>query len=109
MPNDHLPPPPPGRCPGVRLRRLLAAIALATTVGALGACSGETPGDGVAPEDADPGPAEMPGAEDDPTLSGEDGAPGVGDGRSGGTGSGSPDSGGVEGEVGDSPTAGETG
>lgn len=109
MPNDHLTLPPPGRCPSARLRRLLAAIALATTVGALGACSGDPAGDGVAPEDADPGPAEMPGGEDDPTLSGEDDAPGVGDGRSGGTGSGNPDSGDVEGEVGDSPTAGETG
>lgn len=79
--------------PPRRLGRLLAVVSMTTLV-ALGACSQDPASDGVTePENLEPGPAELPegGEADDPTLSGDDGAPGVGDGETGGTGSGGPD------------------
>ncbi len=75
----------------------------------LGACAQDTASDGVEPSDQVPLPAQQPEGGDDPTLSGDESTPGVGGGQTGGSGSGSPDSGNLQGEVGGSPTAGEQG
>jgi hypothetical protein len=111
-PPDHELDP---RVPG-RFRRGLAAVAMAGLAVVGGACSQDTASEGVAPEDADPGPAQQPGGStDDPTLSGN-ATDGVGEGNAGGDGSGSPDSGtgpgagsGDGSAGGDSPTAGQDG
>ena len=111
------PPNVPGALPpATRLRRGFAVLSLAAAAVLGGACAQDTASQGVAPEDADPGPAQQPGGgADDPTQSGEE-TGGVGEGNAGGDGSGSPDSGsgpgagsGDGGAGGDSPTGGEDG
>lgn len=107
----------PGALPSAtRLRRGVAVLSVAAAAVLGSACAQDTASQGVAPEDADPGPAQQPGGgADDPTLSGEE-TGGVGEGNTGGDGSGSPDSGtgpgagsGDGGAGGDSPTAGQDG
>lgn len=94
---------------GGRRRRAVAALGLAALLTA-GACAQDTSQTGVEPADQEPLPPQQPSGGDDPTLSGTD-TEGVGDGQTGGQGSGSPDSGafddGTAGE--DSPTGGEDG
>lgn len=63
-------------------------ILVLAALGALGgaACAQDTSEGTVEPADAEPGPAEQPGGGGDPTLSGEEGTPGVGGGVGGGDG-----------------------
>ena len=116
MPIAFADPDHPAMALPTRLRRGVAAAVVAGLALVGTSCAQDTASEGVAPEDADPGPAQQPGgAGDDPTLSGE-GGEGVGEGNVGGDGSGSPDSGtgpgagaGDGSAGGDSPTAGEGG